>query len=220
MEVTVTVGRKKREGGYVMDTTILPTRLQALDYVEKAEALNPGPWADHSRNAGRAAELISVRYRSLDPEKAYIYGCLHDIGRIRGKFHLRHTIDGYDYMMQEGYNTVARICLTHSFPTREIRSIFGANDCTPDEYAFINDFLRGVQMDGYDMLVQLCDALATDRGFCLLEKRMVDVVMRYGPNEYMVPKWKAVFDIKNKIERDIGGSIYDLLPGVVENTFS
>jgi hypothetical protein len=56
-------------------------------------------------------------------------------------------------------------------------------------------------------------------GFCLMEKRLLDVVLRYGFNEYTLPKWKAFFEIKAAFEREIGASIYDLLPGVVETTF-
>jgi hypothetical protein len=52
-----------------------------------------------------------------------------------------------------------------------------------------------------------------------MEKRMLDVAFRYGINQYSVPKWKAIFGIKQDFERIIGCSIYALLPGVVENTF-
>jgi hypothetical protein len=66
----------------------------------------------------------------------------------------------------------------------------------------------------------LCDSLALPSGFCLMEKRMVDVVMRYGTKPLTVPKWKAFFAIRDDFEREIGQSVYNLLPGVVENTFS
>lgn len=80
--------------------------------------------------------------------------------------------------------------------------------------------LSQVTYDEYDRLIQLCDALAMGTGFCLLEKRWVDVVMRYGPNEYMVPKWKATYEIKDELEKKMGISVYELLPGVKENTFA
>jgi len=34
-----------------------------------------------------------------------------------------------------------------------------------------------------------------------------------------VPKWRAVFQIRDDFERAMGCSVYSLLPGVVENTF-
>jgi len=45
------------------------------------------------------------------------------------------------------------------------------------------------------------------------------VALRYGINDFAVAKWKATFQIKQDFEAVIGRSIYDLLPGVVENTF-
>lgn len=68
-------------------------------------------------------------------------------------------------------------------------------------------------------LIQLCDALALPGGFCLIEKRLVDVALRHGTNPYTIPKWKAFLEIQREFEETIGGSIYALLPGVIENTF-
>ena len=52
-----------------------------------------------------------------------------------------------------------------------------------------------------------------------MEKRMLDVVMRHGVNQYTVEKWKATFEIQKYFEERIGKSIYSVLPNVVENTF-
>ena len=98
-------------------------------------------------------------------------------------------------------------------------SIFGAKDVSDADLEFLRLYLAQATYTLYDRLVQLCDCLALPAGFCLIEKRMVDVALRYGPNPYMVPKWRAVFDIQAEIEAKIGGSLYALLPGVVETTF-
>ena len=63
------------------------------------------------------------------------------------------------------------------------------------------------------------DALALPSGFCLIEKRLLDVALRRGFNAYTRDKWKAFLQIQQDFEAVIGQSIYDLLPGVVENTF-
>ena len=73
--------------------------------------------------------------------------------------------------------------------------------------------------DDYDRLVQLCDALAMPSGFCLLEKRFVDVTMRYGVHPATIDRWKKILEIKERFEDQIGCSIYALLPGVMENSF-
>ena len=68
-------------------------------------------------------------------------------------------------------------------------------------------------------LVQLCDSLALPTGFCLLETRFVDVALRYGTHPATVLRWKKILEIKEYFENKTGGSIYELLPGVIENSF-
>jgi hypothetical protein len=103
------------------------------------------------------------------------------------------------------------------------RAIAGCHpqmDAEAEEYRFVQTYLEQIEYDCYDRLIQLCDSLALPSGFCLMEKRLVDVVLRYGTNPLTIPKWKAYFAIRDEFESEIGGSIYALLPGVVENTFS
>jgi len=52
-----------------------------------------------------------------------------------------------------------------------------------------------------------------------LEKRFVDVALRYGTHPATVPRWKKILEIKEYFENKTGGSIYELLPGVIENSF-
>ena len=91
-----------------------PTREQAEALLAEALPHNPGPWGNHSRTAAHCAEKIAAA-AGLDPDKAYVLGLLHDIGRRFGKRHLGHVSDGYSYMMSLGYEEVARVCLSHSF---------------------------------------------------------------------------------------------------------
>jgi hypothetical protein len=165
------------------------------------------------------ARIIAERHPALDPETSYVAGLLHDIGRRAGVTGVRHALDGYRYLAEQGFEDTARVCLSHSFPTRQIGEIFGPCDCTDEELRFIARYLAEVEYDDYDRLIQLCDALAMASGFVLMEKRMMDVALRYGINEYTVSKWRALFAIKEQLEGVIGCSVYDLLPGVVENTF-
>ena len=102
--------------------------------------------------------------------------------------------------------------------TRNTASASGVFDMPPEDKAFMESFVKNAVYDDYDRLVQLCDALALPTGFCLLEKRFVDVAIRYGTHPYTVERWKAVLDIKDHFEKIMNCSIYDLLPGVVENS--
>lgn len=193
--------------------------IEAERLLAESEALNPGPWAQHSRVAAQAARAIAANLPQMDAEAAAVLGLLHDIGRRNGVSGLRHIIDGYDYLLALGYPGAARVCLTHSFPLQEVGAFMGAWDVTPQQMDFIRAYLAQVEYTSYDRLIQLCDALTLAEGFCLVEKRMVDVALRYGVNEFSVPKWKALLNIKADFERLIGRSIYTLLPGVAETTF-
>jgi len=197
----------------------IPNLKQAHAYLDNANQLNPGPWYSHSKFVAEGAKLIAEHHSDLDPDAAYILGLLHDIGRRCGVTSMRHVIDGYNFLRDEGYEGAARICMTHSFPVKDSRMVFGAWDCSADELKLVDDYLASIEYDDYDRLLQLCDTLALPSGFCLMEKRFVDVALRYGVSEHTPPKWKKYLELKDYFDQKIGGSIYSVLPKVVENTF-
>jgi hypothetical protein len=129
------------------------------------------------------------------------------------------VLDGCRYLDGLGFPDAARICLTHSFPYKHIGGYSGEQDVSPNELAFLIEALAAAEYTPYDRLIQLCDAISQPTGWCLMEKRMVDVALRYGTSEYTVLKWQAFFAVKQEFEAILGQSIYALLPGVVENTF-
>jgi HD superfamily phosphodiesterase len=71
--------------------------------LEEAGKLNPGPWTEHSKYAAKAARLIAEQCSHLDPDKAFVLRILHDIGRRYGKTNMRHSIDGYNFCKEQGY---------------------------------------------------------------------------------------------------------------------
>lgn len=101
--------------------------------LKEAEACNPGPWGNHSRVAAHCAEKIAMVCPELSPDKAYILGLLHDIGRRFGVRHLGHVSDGYTYMVSLGFDEVARVCLTHSFHDQTTDEYIGRFDTTEEE---------------------------------------------------------------------------------------
>ncbi len=203
----------------MIELTRLPSLKEAIQLMKEAEKSNPGPWVQHSIFTAQAAELIASRHPSLDPSVSYIIGYLHDIGRRKGVTDLRHTIDGYYFLVEKGFDDAARFCLTHSFPYKNINAGSGKWDCSQDELNFVNAFLAEAEYTEYDKLIQLCDALALPTGFCLIEKRLVDVALRRGINNFTVEKWKAFLRIQKEFEQVIEQSIYAVLPGVMDNTF-
>ncbi|MFL0269334.1 HD domain-containing protein [Candidatus Clostridium radicumherbarum] len=197
----------------------MPTLIEARDLLKEAGRLNPGPWVDHSLYAGMAAKLIAQNCSELNEDTDLILGMLHDIGRRVGVTGMRHSIDGYNFAIKKGFYRVAKVCITHSFDCKDIKTAFGKWDCSQEEYNFVKKYIETVEYDDYDRLIQLCDALAFIDGYCLIEKRMVEAVIRHGMNEHTIQKWKATLETKKYFEQKIGKSIYTLLPGVIENTF-
>jgi len=197
----------------------IPNREQAEAYLEMGEELNPGRWVQHSMEAAKTAESIARYHPQIESEPAYVLGLLHDIGRRAGIHGMRHVIDGYNFLRHEGYPDAARICLTHSYPIQHIDSGSSQWDGTDEEHFFVANFLSNIEYTKYDRLIQLCDSICMPTGPVLMEKRMMDVVIRYGFNNFTIEKWKAFFEIRKEFEDVIHRSIYSILPGTVENTF-
>jgi hypothetical protein len=183
---------------------------------------NPGPWVEHCRVAAGTARAIAERDRRLDPDVAYVLGLLHDVGRggyVPGRADLFHLLDGYALLRERGYEDAARICLTHSFPIKLAEAFATPWGPHQEEKRFVQGYLDSIEYTPYDRLIQLCDALSLATGAVLMEKRLVDVALRHGFNEHTLAKWRAYAAIREEFDAACGGSIYDVIPGVVEQTF-
>jgi hypothetical protein len=192
---------------------------EAEAILEEAEKLNPGVWIQHSRNVAVAAKLIASKNSKLDEEKAYILGLLHDIGRRKYLKGMEHVLEGYNFLMEKGYDEVARICMTHTFPSKDVYAIYGEWNCSEEDVKTVEEYINSVEYDEYDLLIQLCDSLVLPEGFTLIEKRFVGTALKSGINSLILCKWRVVLEIKKYFENKMGCSIYGLLPNVIENTF-
>ena len=191
----------------------IPSRKEAEDLITWANEQNPGPWIAHSRVVGRAAEEIAQKCR-LDKDRAYISGLLHDIGYYSyrdGRGEKDHIFAGYDLMMNNSYDVIAKICLSHSFSYQDAETVPDSwITCSDEEMMFITTFLTETTYDDYDKLIQLCDALCLPQGVVMMEKRLVDVVMRKGFRSSTLKKWDAWFSLKNYFDKLCGTNIYTL----------
>ena len=188
---------------------MLPSREEAEKLLLDAEQCNPGQWGSHSRFTAQCAEKIAAQCAGMDPDKAYIVGLLHDIGRKFGIKHFGHIYDGYKYMLQLGYDEAARICLTHSFNIQDINSYVGNFDVTEEEQQEIEGALNNVIYDDYDRLIQLCDSIAGAEGVMYIEDRMEDVKRRYG--RFPKEKWDNYLALKEMFEEKMGRNIYEVV---------
>ena len=152
-------------------------------------------------------------------------GLIHDTGRIAGITQERHVIDGYNFLKEKGYEKLARVCITHCFPNKNIKANIGIWDCSEEEFDFVKTFLGNCEYNDYDRLIQLCDCITMEDKYVLIEKRLVDVVLRYNLKSQvslgipLLQKWQRYLEIKDYFTNMIGESIYSLLPNVIENTF-
>ena len=180
---------------------------------------NPGSWVGHSRVVARAAETIALRC-GMDGNIAYSLGLLHDIGRYEGITGLQHIYAGYNLMNEKSYRYNARICLTHSFPNKDLKSFNGNNDCLKEEIKQIQSELKRYEYDDYDRLIQLCDSISLTEGICVLEIRLVDVARRCGMlNKSILHKWNAYFELKSYFDKKSGINIYELFFDEITKTF-
>lgn len=189
----------------------------AKQALREAGQRNPGPWIGHSESVAQNAKLIAQRC-GLDAQKAYVMGLLHDIGRREGVSGIKHIFDGYAYMLEMGEKEIARICLTHSFPLKDVQTYIGAYDCTEEQLAFLRDFLEHTEQDDYDRLIQLCDAISLPEGACIMEKRLMDVALRHGLPEFSLDKWRAFLALKQYFDDKCGCNLYEFLPNVFKNS--
>jgi hypothetical protein len=86
---------------------------------------------------------------------AYTLGLLYDIGRIipNGKTTIGHIVEGYNLCIRNGYDFLAKICVTHSCPSKSILDIFEVKENNINEgHNFIKDFINKVEYDDYDRL--------------------------------------------------------------------
>lgn len=188
---------------------MLPTRQEAIRLLLDAEECNPGQWKDHSEYVAACAERIAAVCDGLDAEKAYICGLLHDIGRKFGIQHMGHIYDGWKYMLELGYDEVARICLSHSFSIQRTEDYVGNIDVTDEERAELKAALDEMTYDDYDLLIQLCDSMAGAEGIMKMEDRMNDVKRRYGA--YPQDKWDRNMELKRIFEERAGRDIYEVV---------
>ncbi|OPZ77439.1 MAG: HD domain protein [Alphaproteobacteria bacterium ADurb.Bin438] len=196
-----------------------PSVDMALKMLEEAKVLSDGFWIAHSKNVGEACRLIALKCPNMDVDKAYVCGLLHDIGRrFQGKIQVgkQHTINGYRFLMENGFDDVAKICLTHSFPNKDEVFCYG-DDCSDIDNEFIENFVKSCEYDDYDRLVQLCDMLATDKGILLLEQRCINIALRYPADDREIKRWRHAFKLKEYFSEKVGTSVYNLFPNFFEN---
>ena len=192
----------------------------AYKLLEKAPRKNKELWIKHSVNVAIVAERLA-RQLKLDCKKAYVLGLVHDIGR-RSKEHvgLRHIIEGYNYLKDLGYEKEARVCLTHTFYSRNLvipNLTKKGTNLTRNEIAFIADYINKNGLNVYDKILQLADNMGSASGINTIERRRTESMLRYGITDVSEKNLRGIFNVQAEIEAKLGFSIYYLFPEVTDN---
>lgn len=193
---------------------------QAYELLDEASKISPGKWIKHSYNVGEVAKILAEKL-DLDVERAQAYGYIHDIGKRYGDMSIKHTIYGYRFLKEKGFENAARICITHTYPKKDPKNGYAKWDGTQEEYDFVNEYLENIEYNIYDEIIQLSDMLALDYGFVFIERRLIDSVFRNGIEDAtaIIENWKAYLNVQKSIENKIGCSIYSILPNIEENFY-
>lgn len=183
------------------------------DVISKKEDLevNKNRWVKHCIYVGIAAGRIAEKI-GLDADLAVALGYVHDIGRKIS--HENHTIAGFEYMIEEGYEEEARICLTHSFIDNNIYYTAGGVPEPKDRYDYMNNYLMNTKVNLYDNIIQMCDLFCLETGFTTVEKRMLDISRRKGIYSNSRDHFDKVMELKARLESIMGCSLYDIFPEI------
>lgn len=181
---------------------------QAYDLlIENLENPESIQYVPHSRHVGDLAGMIAKEL-GLDEDYAKTLGYLHDIGRKIDS--PNHMYAGYKYLVENGYEEYAYICLTHSFLNNDIECIC-ASFLSPDSegYDTVKAFVEAHRNTDYDRIVQTCDLLCLHSGGTTLEERIDDIESRRGTHYKSKYHRETAIKQKAEIEARLGHSIYD-----------
>ncbi len=178
---------------------------------ELQEARNK--WVLHSICVGDTARIIAYAF-GIDEDYAAALGYIHDIGRKIS--HPRHAIEGYHYMVQNGYPEEASICLTHSFIDNNIHLVAGGEVEEGETKEFIKGYLGSRELSLYDNIIQICDLMCLPEGVTTLEKRLLDIYSRKGIHSNTPAHYQNAIGLKEKLETMLGCSLYSLFDDMKE----
>lgn len=150
---------------------------------------NASSWINHSYYVAKCSMELAESM-GLDADKARSYGMLHDYGRKKG-FTFKHVIDGFEELSNLGHTDSALACLTHSFLNggrcanneKAISGFYVDSDGNGkfSEDALLDDialFLENYQYNDYDVVLNISDLMATEKGIVSPYERIQDIATR------------------------------------------
>ena len=178
---------------------------------------DPKTWytyKNHVYGVAQIAKMLAAKIPSMDPNRLYVMGLLHDICRIEeDRIKRFHGILGYEKMIHIDKD-VARECLLHTFawnklpPYQKCSKLFFYQK---KDYEFVARFIKNNPPKEEDYLIQLCDNLANKDGFVTIEQRAKELLERKGWSYIVQYDFEKTNEIKVYFEKKTKCKIYDLL---------
>lgn len=150
---------------------------------------NISSWITHSMIEARVCMMLAERC-SLDKEKAFKMGLLHDYGRKYTQT-FSHTIIGFEKLVDDGFYDEAVGALTHSFLNGNYFACYNPSKSyivddnlkpIPVSNEVINNdmyrFLKRYSYTSYDRILNLADLMATSSEITSPDERIIDIEKR------------------------------------------
>ena len=115
--------------------------------------------------------------------------------------------------MSRGWDEVARVCLTHSFPIQDVDADIGKKDVTAGQYEFIRSCLNRLEYDDTTGLSFCVIRWPAPMGFAFWKNALST---RQGGMGFFPLRLRAgkTCEYKAYFEAMAGAPIYTLLPGI------
>lgn len=192
-----------------MDLSILKDIFPKFIFSEKQHEIT----VKHSFTVGYAAFKIASKTKSLDPEKCFKLGMLHDIGKFYVSETYKHPLKGYDLLVNQDVKA-AEISLSHAFPHKNSYE-YVLFYCEKDEIEAkkIIDTLQNINYDIYVKLIQFCDKVSGIDNFMTLDSKFKWYESKNGTkNEEFIESNKLLLkSIKNMLDEITGVDVYEIL---------
>jgi putative nucleotidyltransferase with HDIG domain len=175
----------------------------------------------HSKIVATAANTIAKRLSCIEPDKAYTYGLMHDIGKfyIQDDQMYKHPRIGYELLKNE-YSDIAEICITHSFPDmRSFEHILRYCKNDENEASKIFTILEKIKTNDYVELIQLCDKVSGVDSYSSISAKLAWYAETYhiDNDDPVTALYRSRLEaIKSKFDKLARIDVYKLLG--IENT--
>lgn len=151
--------------------------------------INTSSWYSHVLYAGKACQKMA-QMQGLNENAAWTLGLIHDYGR-KFDHSFNHVVLGADALIDMGWNEEAKAAITHSFVkggrcASNEQALKGFHvdkngNESWDETAEFDDvslFLQNYKYTGYDLILNIADLMATDKGIVSPYERIKDIATR------------------------------------------